>query len=93
MELVSNKIRTRGLTTTLKSGAKVRVGFDEDRKTDGYFFTFTNKDGEETRIKLSQEAYDAVIQARPKIDMLRDVGECAEWREVKTDQEVEPKAQ
>lgn len=46
----------------LENGGKVEVWWPDDRKEDGFFLKFTNKDGVETRIGLSGQAMQATVE-------------------------------
>ena len=71
----SKPVIVQYLMLPLSEGREVLVGYNKDDKADtGYFFNFKNGD-QVTKLRLSREAFAAIIKLKADVDMHRDVGE------------------
>ena len=64
---MTEEARIKGRIHTLEDGREVFVG----HKVPGdetYFIRFKNKDGDDTRLKLSPEAFDALFKMKEACD-------------------------
>lgn len=78
----------------LSSGREVRVGFNADKKEErSYYFKFMSELGKETRLRLSEEAYSAIIAVKPHVDMLKDTDDVMQWQVRVQSEAPEPDAQ
>jgi hypothetical protein len=72
-------IQLNGYEVDLMNGNTVFMGFDTAEKADAellsYYFIFKHKDGRESKLRLSLEAFDALVQLQPKVDAKRWVGD------------------
>lgn len=56
----------------LSKGRKVSVGFNKESDDRSYYLFFTNEEGEQTKLRVSEEAYNALITLKPYVDLQRD---------------------
>lgn len=68
------KVNVRYYVAKLSNGAEVSVGFVPDRDADdSYYFHFKNSDSNETKLRLSKEAFEVIIALKEKADLGRSV--------------------
>ena len=63
---MADETRVKGCVHAFDDGREVFVGHRGDDET--YFVRFKNRDGEDTRIKLSPEAFDALFKMKQACD-------------------------
>lgn len=67
------------LSTPLSNGREIWVGYNKDDTNDhGYFFRFVNGEAV-TKLRLSDEAFAAIIRLKADVDIYRDTGEICRW--------------
>ncbi len=70
----------KGYSVTLNSGSEVFVGFNpEQPDDDSYYFLFKSDEKGETRLRLSKDAYEAIVDLKRDVDLFKNVGECVRW--------------
>lgn len=85
-KLPEGQIRLRGNTYSLTNGCEVFVGVpenwsDEPEKENegGYYIKFTHRDGFQTKVRISEGAYDALINAKSYLDVIRKTKSIVRW--------------